>query len=119
MHRTTLRTAALAVFITFFSSVAHSALITVADSVDDFESQKRSDATGGYTASENNLQARAGHQSNFNGTGSNAPGGIMPIFFFQLPALGPGEAITGASFSVGVGADSAASAVTPTFNIDL
>lgn len=103
----------------YVATIGQCAVITVASSIDDFESQKRSDATGGYIASENNLQARAGHQTNFNGSGTNAPGGIMPVYFFQLPALAPGEALTGATFSVGVVPDSAASAATPTFNIDL
>ncbi len=110
---------AVAVSASLFSSAVQCATISVVSDINDFESQKRSDATGGYVASENNLQARAGHQTNFNGSGSNAPGGIMPVYFFKLPALGPGEAITSATFSVGVVPDSAASAVSPAFNLDL
>src|SRR5215204_7571558 len=79
------------------SAVASAATITVPDSTDDFEAQKRSD-TGVFIASENFLTGqRAGFQSNFNGTGTSAPGGIMPVFFFQLPALAPGETISSAS----------------------
>jgi hypothetical protein len=119
MQRITLRSAAFAAALSLVISVAHAATISVPDNINDFESQKRSDATGGYVASENNLAARAGHQTNFNGSGTNAPGGIMPIYFFQLPALGVGDAITAASFSIGLQPDSASTAVAPTFNGDL
>jgi hypothetical protein len=97
---------------------APAATITVEDSVLDFEAQHRSN-DGTYPASENNGAGRAGFQSNFNGGGSFAPGGIEPIFLFQLPALAPGESVTSATFSIGRVADSAASAVAPTFNADL
>ena len=120
MHWTKRRTAAIAVVISFMGSLAHSATIVVPDNVNDFESQRRSD-TGVYIASENNLTARAGFQSNFNGAGTNPPGGIMPVYFFQLPALGLSEAITSASFSIGmqVETSAAASTIAPTFNGDL
>jgi hypothetical protein len=98
---------------------AWAATITVQDSVDDYETQKRSSGTPLYAASENFGVARVGHQTNFNNTGTTAPGGIGAVFFFQLPALGPGDVLTGASFSVGLVADSATTAVTPTFNGDL
>jgi uncharacterized protein (TIGR03382 family) len=95
------------------------ATIVVQDSLDDFETQRRSD-TGVSIASENFATgSRVGHQTNFNGSGANAPGGIGSLFFFQLPALSAGQSITSATFSVGRLPDSAASAVTPTFNGDL
>jgi hypothetical protein len=113
-----LRTLAIAAFVAAAASSCIGATITVQDSLDDYEAQRRSD-TGVYIASENNATARVGHQSNFNGAGANPPGGIEPVYFFQLPALPAGETLTGATFSVGRLADSAASAVTPTFNGDL
>jgi hypothetical protein len=94
------------------------ATITVEDSVLDFEAQHRSN-DGTYPASENNGAGRIGFQSNFNGGGSFAPGGIEPIFLFKLPVLAPGESVTNAKFSVGRVADTASTAVTPTFNGDL
>jgi hypothetical protein len=98
---------------------AMAATIAVPDSVDDFEAQRRSD-TGVYVASENFATgSRVGFQSSFNGGGNNPPGGITSLYFFQLPALGAGESISGATFSVGRLPDSAATAVTPTFNADL
>jgi hypothetical protein len=55
------------------------AVISVPDSVDDFEAQRRSD-TGVYNASENFAPgSRVGFQSNFNGTGASAPGGITSL----------------------------------------
>jgi len=109
---------AIALLAIALSVDSRAATITVADDVNNFESQKRSD-TGVYIASENNLSARVGHQSNFNGSGASAPGAIMAVDFFQLPALAPGESVTSASFNVGVVPDSAGTAVTPTFNADL
>jgi hypothetical protein len=101
------------------SAAARAAVIPVADSLDDFEAQHRSD-TGAYIASENFATgSRVGFQANFNGTGASAPGGITSLYFFQLPALAAGESLAGAVFSVGRLPDSAASAVTPTFNADL
>jgi hypothetical protein len=95
------------------------AVISVPDSVDDFEAQRRSD-TGVYIASENFATgSRVGFQSNFNGTGASAPGGITSLYFFQLPSLAPGESVAGAVFGVGRLPDSAASAAAPTFNADL
>jgi hypothetical protein len=73
-----------------------------------------------YIASENFATgSRVGFQSNFNGAGASPPGGITTLYFFQLPALGAGESISGASFGVGRLADSATSATTPTFSADL
>src|SRR4051812_20167236 len=119
--RLALRTSAVVCALAAVTSLtAGAAVIPIQDSLDDFEPQKRSDATGGYVASENFATgSRVGFQANFNGTGVNAPGGITSAYFFQLPALGPGETISGATFSVGRLADSAASATTPTFNADL
>lgn len=88
-------------------------------SIDDFEAQRRSDS-GLYIASENFATgSRIGFQSNFNGTGANAPGGITSLYFFQLPTLAAGESISGATFSAGRIADSAATAIAPSFNADL
>ena len=92
---------------------------TIQSSIDDFEAQHRSD-TGVYIASENfNTGARIGFQSNFNGSGTGAPGGLTSLYFFQLPALQPGQSISSASFSVGRQPDTAAAAATPSFNGDL
>ena len=119
--RLALRTSELVCALAAATSLsARAAVIPIQDSIDDFEPQKRSDATGGYAASENFATgSRIGFQSGFNGTGPNVPGGITSVYFFQLPALGPGETISGATFSVGRLTDSAASATTPTFNADL
>src|SRR4051794_706988 len=96
----------------------HAATLAVQDDINDYEAQHRSDSTGTYIASENNGAARVGHQANFNGTGANAPGGIDSVFFFQLPVLNPGDTLNSATFSVGLVPDTAATAVTPTFNGD-
>jgi hypothetical protein len=96
----------------------HAATISVPSTTDDYEPQKRSN-TGEFFASENSANQRAGFQSNFNGTGTFAPGGISSAYFFPLPALPVGEAFSGATFSIGLLADTAATAVTPTFNADL
>jgi hypothetical protein len=118
MYRSKALTTAMAVLLFLANASARSATIAILDSIDDFEAQRRSD-TGVYIASENNITARAGHQTNFNGSGANAPGAIMPIYFFLLPTLAAGESVTSASFSLGVVPDTATSAVTPTFNGDL
>lgn len=99
---------------------AQAAVLTVRGTSDDFEPQKRSDATGGYFASENfNNASRIGFQTNFNGSGVNNPGGITSVYAFPLPVLAPGETISNATFSVGRLPDTATGAVTPTFNADL
>jgi hypothetical protein len=120
--RLSLRTPALAGAVAAVMSLAaQAAVVTVHDSVDDFEAQHNS-TTGAYIASENFTSgSRVGFQSNFNGTGTGAPGGITSLYFFQLPALAPGESITSASFSLGTLPDSssAATTVAPTFNADL
>jgi hypothetical protein len=100
-------------------AAAQAAVLPVQGSIDDFEAQRRSD-TGVYIASENfNTGSRVGFQSNFNGAGALPPGGITSLYFFQLPALGPGESLSSAVFSVGRLPDSATSATAPTFNADL
>ena len=99
--------------------VTGAATITVPDSLDDFEAQHRSDS-GLYIASENFATgSRVGFQSNFNGTGAAAPGGITSLYFFQLPVVAPTEAVSAARFSVGKQPDTAATAVAPAFNGDL
>jgi len=115
-----LRTSALAGAVaSVVSLAARAAVVPIQDSIDDFESQRRSD-TGVYIASENfNTGSRVGFQSNFNGAGANPPGGISSLYFFQLPALAPGESLSGAVFSVGRLPDSATTATTPSFNADL
>ncbi len=118
MSRISLWSVAIAVLLLRVSSLP-AAMYVLQDSIDDYEAQRRSNNTPLWAASENNGVARVGHQTNFNGTGTTAPGGIMPLFFFQLPVLGTGESITGASFGVGLLPDSASTAVTPTFNGDL
>ncbi len=116
IHLKLLALAGLSVALAAYQSRA--ATITVEDSVLDFEAQHRSN-DGTFPASENNGAGRVGFQSNFNGGGSFAPGGIEPIFLFKLPALAPGESVTSATFSIGRVADSSTGAVTPTFNGDL
>jgi hypothetical protein len=56
------------------------------------------------------VSLRIGFQSNFQ---------ITSAFFFQMPALAPGETFGGASFAVGELPDSATTAVTPNHNADL
>lgn len=98
---------------------ARGATLTIQDSLDDFEAQRRSD-TGVYIASENFANgSRAGFQSNFNGSGAQAPGGITSLYFFQLPTLAAGQTIESANFSVGTLPDTATTATTPSFNGDL
>ena len=102
-------------------SAARAAVITAPGSVDDFEAQRRSD-TGVYIASENfNNASRVGFQSNFNGTGTGAPGGITSLYFIPLPVLPAGETISGATFGVGRLAETstATTTVAPAFNADL
>jgi hypothetical protein len=53
---------------------------------------------------------RTGFQANFN---------LTSAYFFKLPALSPGQAITGADFAITELADTSTSAVTPGFNGDL
>jgi hypothetical protein len=62
---------------------------------------------------------RSGFQTNFEGTGSFAPGGITSTYYIPLPALGAGESISSATFSIGEMPDSSTGAVTPVFNTDL
>src|SRR5690348_15029597 len=100
MSRTKLIAAVAAASFSLVTSWVQASLIVVQDSVDDYEAQKRSSGTPLYAASENFGVSRVGHQSNFNNSGTTAPGGITSVFFFQLPALTPGEAITAASFGV-------------------
>lgn len=120
MHRIKIMATLWLLSFGFAAAWAQAGTITVQDSIDDYEAQKRSDATGGYVASESLATgSRVGHQTNFNGSGSNLPGGITSVFFFQLPNLLSYEAITGATFSVGRLADTASTAITPTFNGDL
>ena len=119
--RLALRTSAVVCAVALTSLSARAAVIPIQDSVDDYEPQKNS-TTGAYTASENFATgSRVGFQSNFNGTGASAPGGITSLYFFQLPALGPGESVSGATFGIGRLPDSssAATTVAPTFNADL
>jgi hypothetical protein len=112
-----LRVSVLAVVVAMLSTAAQA--VVIQGSIDDFEPQHRSDS-GLYIASENFATgSRIGFQTNFNGSGANAPGGITSAYFFQLPALNAGESISGATFSVGRQPDTAATAVTPTFNADL
>jgi hypothetical protein len=101
-------------------SAAQAATISAVGTTDDYEPQRRSD-TGVYAASENSLNMRVGYQSNFNGSGANAPGGIQSAYFIPLPALPAGESFQSASFSIGVLPDSSAAAATvsPAFNADL
>jgi hypothetical protein len=100
-------------------SQARAATISIEDSPLDFEAQHRSN-DGTYPASEAvAASARVGFQSNFNGAGSFAPGGIESVFLFKLPALGVGESVTNATFSIGRLPDTSTGAVTPTFNGDL
>jgi hypothetical protein len=117
MRNQKVHVAALAA-VSMMSLIASASQIVVQDDINDYEAQKRSDSTGGYIASENNLQARVGHQTNFNNTGANAPGGIETILFFKLPVLNPGDTLNSATYSQGLVPDSATSAVTPTFNGD-
>jgi hypothetical protein len=107
--------------VSMMSVATRAAVVTVPDSIDDFEAQKNS-TTNAYIASENFATgSRVGFQANFNGSGTGAPGGITSLYFFQLPALGPGESISGATFSIGRLADSssAVTTVAPGFGADL
>ena len=111
-------TTALACALALASAAQAATLPPVQDSLDDFEAQHRSDS-GAYIASENyNFGARVGFQSNFNGTGANAPGGIQAVYFFQLPALPEGQTVSAASFSVGRQPEQT-TGTTPSFNGDL
>ena len=109
----------LAVVVTFLvSQTSQAAVITSASTADDYEPQKRSN-TGEFFASENSGNHRAGFQTNFNGTGTFAPGGISSTYYIPMPVLPVGEAFDSATFSIGVVPDTATTAVTPTFNADL
>jgi hypothetical protein len=118
--------AAIAAATLALSSVTRAVTLTVPDSVDDYEAQRRSAAggtpsvpAGTYIAGEAfGTGARVGFQTGFYQSGTT-PGGITSVFFFQLPALSPGQSIDAATFGVSVLADSATSATTPTFNGDL
>jgi hypothetical protein len=105
--------------VALISVSTRAATLTVPDSIDDFEAQRRSD-TGVYVASENFANgSRVGFQSSFNGAGANPPGGITSLYFFQLPVVAPGETVSAARFTVGRLPDTATTAVAPTFNGDL
>ena len=103
----------------FLSLPAFAGTILVPGDSDNYEAQKRS-STGVYAASSGlGTGFRVGYGTNFNGSGTFAPGSITTIYFFPLPALGAFESVSSASFSVGRLPDTATSAVTPTFNADL
>jgi hypothetical protein len=118
MMRALLNRLAVAVGMSLTTAGLHAAVITSPSTADDYEPQKRSN-TGEYFASENSGNHRAGFQTNFNGTGTFAPGGISATYYIPLPVLPAGETFDSATFGIGVVADTSTGAVTPTFNADL
>lgn len=100
--------------VAFGSGVAQA--VPISGSPSDFEARLRTGGTippaGPYDPGPSTTAAtlRSGFQTNFQ---------ITSVYFFQLPALNPGESVVAADFAVTRTPDTATSAVTPTFNADL
>src|SRR5687767_4497491 len=124
-HRVVRRNLFLAAAVAAVSvPVAQSSAVSILVDPLNFEPQRRSD-TGVYLESRAQVTAsgmRNGFQSGFANRVS-APGnfpnaGIESVYYFKLPTLAAGETVESAGMWFSNLRDSAASAVTPTFNVD-
>lgn len=90
---------------------------TIIGSPHNHEVQRRS-STGVYNVGQAQPATgfRVGYQSGFQPTLAT-PGGIEPLYFFQLPALPAGQEVGLATFTISE--IRASSGVTPTFNVDV
>ena len=104
-----LRAVSVVALLSAVSCISPGDLLAVNGSPSDFEARL---SAGSYAPgpSTTATSLRVGFQSNFQ---------ITSVFFFQLPTLSAGQTVNGATLTLGLLPDSAATAVTPGHNADL